>query len=143
MGGRLVGGLIHYRFVYPTGKKFVIALFVYTTITVMSAVELFLPVVPMMLVFFLSGVLSVTSYNIRISATQSYVPDRIRARFNGTFQMVCSVGQILGQVLAGVCSQFAQERTIILCAMALNMAAIYGIVWPGRAQVKKVYNRQA
>ena len=143
VGGRLVGGLIHYRFVYPTGKKFVIALFVYTTITVMSAVELFLPVVPMMLVFFLSGVLSVTSYNIRISATQSYVPDRIRARFNGTFQMVCSVGQILGQVLAGVCSQFAQERTIILWAMALNMAAIYGIVWPGRQHVKKVYNRQA
>ena len=67
----------------------------------------------------------------------------IRARFNGTFQMVCSVGQILGQVLAGVCSQFAQERTIILCAMALNMAAIYGIVWPGRQHVKKVYNRQA
>lgn len=57
--------------------------------------------------------------------------------------MVCSVGQILGQVLAGVCSQFAQERTIILWAMALNMAAIYGIVWPGRQHVKKVYNRQA
>jgi len=86
--------------------------------------------------------LSVTSYNIRISATQAYVPDSVRARFNGTFQMMCNLGQIFGQVAAGVLSEFASERSIIIGLMALNMAAIYAIVWPGRNYVKQVYNRR-
>lgn len=143
VAGRLVGGIIHYRFTYPTQKKFAIALFVYTVITVLTAVELFLPVGLMMLCFFVGGLLSVTSYNIRISSTQAYVPDSVRARFNGTFQMVCNLGVIIGQVIVGVCSEFAPERGIIIGMMVMNMAAIYGIVWPGRRYVKQVYNRQA
>ena len=142
VAGRLVGGLIHYRFVYPTEKKFAIALFVYTAITVLHAGQLFLPVPFMMVSFFIVGLLSVTSYNIRISATQAYVPDSVRARFNGTFQMMCNLGQIFGQVAAGILSEFASERAIIIGLMALNMAAIYAIVWPGRSYVKQVYNRK-
>jgi len=142
VAGRLVGGLIHYRFIYPTEKKFAIALFVYTAITVLHAGQLFLPVPLMMVSFFNVGLLSVTSYNIRISATQAYVPDSVRARFNGTFQMMCNLGQIFGQVAAGVLSEFASERSIIIGLMALNMAAIYAIVWPGRNYVKQVYNRR-
>lgn len=143
VAGRLVGGLIHYRFIYPTGKKFAIALFVYTAITVIHAGMLFLPVPLMMFSFFVAGLLSVTSYNIRISATQAYVPDHVRARFNGTFQMMCTLGQVIGQVVAGVCSEFFPERRIIIALMLVNLAAIYGIVWPGRLSVKQVYNRQA
>jgi len=142
VAGRLVGGLIHYRFVYPTGKKFSIALFVYTAISVIHAGMLFLPVPLMMFSFFVSGLLSVTSYNIRISATQAYVPDQVRARFNGTFQMICNLGQIIGQVTAGLLSEVAPERGIIVGLMVLNLAAIYGIVWPGRKYVGWVYNRK-
>ena len=142
VAGRLVGGLIHYRFVYPTEKKFAIALFVYTAITVLHAGQLFLPVPIMMVSFFMVGLLSVTSYNIRISATQAYVPDSVRARFNGAFQMMCNLGQICGQVAAGLLSECAGERTIIIGLMAVNMVAIYAIVWPGRDYVKQVYNRR-
>lgn len=143
VAGQLVGGLVHYRVTYPTEKKFAIALFVYTITTALCAVELFAPVWLMLVIFFIGGVLGVTSYNIRISATQAYVPDGVRARFNGIFQMVCSMGVILGQLAAGICSEFAPERGIIVAMMAVNMAAIYGIVWPGRKYVKQVFNRQA
>ena len=143
VAGQLVGGLVQYRFVYPAEKKFAIALFVYTMTTALCAVELFVPVWLMLAIFFTGGILGVTSYNIRISATQAYVPDGVRARFNGTFQMVCNLGVIFGQIAAGICSEFAPERGIIVAMMAVNMAAIYGIVWPDRRHVKQVYNRQA
>ncbi len=38
-----------------------------------------------MALMFINGFLAVNSYNIRISATQSYVPNELRGRFNGVF----------------------------------------------------------
>ena len=99
--GRFAGGLIQYRLRYPPHKKFAIAVFVYTAICLLDGSYLFLPLVAMTAVSFVSGTLSVNSYNIRVAATQSYVPDSCRARFNGTFQMVCFTGSIIGQLTAG------------------------------------------
>lgn len=44
----------------------------------------------------LTGILGVTSYTIRISATQSYVPDEKKGRFNGAFNMLNTVGSFTG-----------------------------------------------
>ena len=41
------------------------------------------------------------SYTIRISATQSYVPDEKKGRFNGAFNMLNTVGSFTGNLLAG------------------------------------------
>jgi len=141
VAGRLAGGLIHYRVRYPREHKFTIALFVYAAICVLHGIQLFLPIAAMVVVCFLEGILSVTSYNIRISATQAYVPDRVRARFNGTFQMMCNMGMVLGELAAGVCSEFAPERAIIVTLMAINLLGVYVILWPKREAVKAVYNR--
>lgn len=139
--GRLVGGLIHYRLPYPPEKKFAIAITVYTSVTVLAAVDLFLPVPLMALCFFVDGILAVTSYSIRLSTTQAYVPNALRARFNGTFQMACSAGSILGQLLAGALGEFLPERGIITGLMCANLAAIYLVIYRGRGAVRKVYNR--
>ncbi|MCI2058381.1 MAG: MFS transporter [Oscillibacter sp.] len=140
--GRLAGGLLHYRIAYPPRKKFTIALCVYAAVSVLASVDLFFPVPLMALAFFADGLLAVTSYSIRLSTTQAYVPNAMRARFNGTFQMACNAGSILGQLLSGVLGEFLPERGIIFAMMAVNLAAVYLIVYRGRADVRKVYNRE-
>lgn len=115
--GRLIGGVIHYKFKYPVNKKFIIAITVYLAISIIEGIQLFLPVNLMMLCFFITVIMGVTSYNIRISATQSYVPDEKRGRFNGIFNMICAEGGILGQLLGGGMAEFISERsvTIVVC----------------------------
>lgn len=140
--GRLMGGFIHYKFRYPVGKKFIIALTVYTTITLLEAFQLYFPLPLMVLSFFIIGIMGVTSFNIRISATQSYVPDEKRGRFNGSFQMICAAGGIVGQLLSGVLGEVMPERQIIMIFMALNLLAIIFIMYPGREHVKRIYNRR-
>ncbi|MBQ5782861.1 MAG: MFS transporter [Oscillospiraceae bacterium] len=140
--GRMAGGMIQYRFKFPSEKKFTIALVVYSSLAFMNASKLFLPVPLMLTVFFVAGVFSVTSYNIRVSATQSYIPDTLRGRFNGVFSMLSSVGSILGQFIAGVCGEFAPERAIIVGAMIVDFTCVMLIMYRGRNHVKPIYNQE-
>lgn len=139
--GRLIGGLIHYKVHFPTHLKFRIALCVYVVVGLNAAMELYLPIPLMALAFFITGVLGVTSYNIRIAATQSYVPDTKRARFNGTFQMLCSLGGVAGTLLAGTLAEGMDERHVILLLEAVDLAAILLFMVGGRKFVAKLYNR--
>ena len=142
--GRLIGGIIHYYFKYPINKKFIIALCVYTTITILETVHLYFPVWLMATSFFIVGIMGVTSFNIRISATQAYIPDQKRGRFNGAFQMLCTLGSIVGQLSAGFLAVgIKDERLIIIGFMAVNIIAIITVMYKGRSHVKKIYNRQA
>lgn len=140
--GRLAGGLVQYRVRIPGRYKFMIALTVYASLCVLDAVGLFLPVPLMAAAFFLSGVLSVTSYTIRTAATQAYIPDGKRARFNGAFQMITSLGGVAGSLSAGVLAEFFPERGIVVAADLLWLLSVYLLMYRGREHVKKVYNRE-
>ena len=94
--GRLAGGAIQYRVRIPARRKFAIALTVYAATNLLGAGMLYLPIPLMAAACFVNGILGVTSYTIRTAATQAYVPDKVRARFNGTFQMLNSLGGIAG-----------------------------------------------
>ena len=141
VAGRFVGGLIHYKVKFPTEKKFAIAMTVYVTICFLEMGELFMPIPIMAAMFFLEGLLSVTSYNIRISATQSYLPDTKRARFNGTFTRLCSMGSIAGTLLSGALAEALPERGIIIAFNVLSLIAAYFLMYRGREHVKKIYNQ--
>lgn len=141
VAGRLIGGIIHYKFKYPVNKKFAIALTVYATISVLDMFRFYMPVNLMMLVWFVIGIMGVTSYNIRISATQSYIPDEKRGRFNGIFNMACTFGSIMGQLIAGALGDFFPERKIIVAFALINLAAVWLVMYRGRGEVKKIYNR--
>lgn len=139
--GRLAGAAIQYRVRIPKEKKFAIALMVYITISVLDMGMFYTPVPVMALCFFAVGILSVTSYNIRISATQSYIPDTKRARFNGTFQMLSSVGSIVGSLTAGSLAEFLPERHVIILLNVVGLAAVYLFMYRGRRHVAAIYNR--
>lgn len=140
--GRLIGGLVQYKFRYPVHKKFHIAMFVYVAISVLEGVYLYFPVVMMMVLCFIGGVLSVTSYNIRISSTQNYVPDANRGRFNGIFLMFCTLGMIAGQLLSGFIAEWVSGRLVQLIFMSLNLIGTFLIMFRGRKHVKLIYNRE-
>jgi len=141
VAGRLVGGGLQYRLALPAKKKFAIAMTVYVLSCVINGSVLFLPFVLMVLFFFTDGFLSVISFNIRISTTQSYVPEEYRGRFNGCFQMVCNAGMIVGQLLAGALAKSYSCRAIIIVLMGTNLIAALAIMYRGRCHVMPIFNR--
>ena len=90
---------------------------------------------------FAVGVLGVTSYTIRTSATQAYVPDGKRARFNGMFRVITAAGSIAGSLTAGALAEVLPERTVMVMAFSLALAAVYAFIWRGREQIRAIYNR--
>ena len=143
MVGRILGGSLYYKFKYPESKKFNLALFVYISMCIIEGIYLFTPVSAMQALCFMSGILGVTSYNIRISSTQSYIPDERKGRYNGTFEMLNTFGMMLGQLVAGGLSVVLNERIIILGVMMINMLAAIFIMGGNRKHVSKIYNRTA
>ncbi len=141
--GRLVGGGVHYFFRYPEQKKYHIALVVYVVICVIDGAYLFFPFWIMLVFMFIEGVLGVTSYNIRISSTQIYLPDEIRGRFNGLFQMLTILGTIVGQLIAGAIGDIFPIRWIVAASMAVLLLSVFVIVMPNGESVKKIYNINA
>ena len=94
-----------------------------------------------MLLSFMVGILGVTSYTIRISSTQSYVPDEKKGRFNGAFQVLSTSGVLVAELFAGVLSMFMGQREIVLLFEALGVAAALILIGGNKKHVEKIYNR--
>ena len=141
VSGRLAGGAIQYRIKYPPQKKFAIAMGVYIAASILEGGVLFTPFVFMLVIFFIDGLISVTSFNIRLSTTQSYVPEEFRGRFNGCFQMACNTGIIIGELIAGLLAEYYSCRAIIVGLMGINILATFAIMYRGRRHVKPIFNR--
>ena len=138
--GRAIGGAIHYKLKMPTEKKFAIAFTVYITISVLDGCYLYFPIAVMMIFCFLNGILGVTSYNIRISATQRYVPDEKKGRFNGTFSMLMTVGTLVGQLLSGALAEIIGERLVITIFFAITALSAVMFIGSRRKEVARIYN---
>lgn len=139
--GRVAGGLVHCKIKLPTEKKFAVAMTVYVLIGIIDGAVLFLPVPAMAVILFIYGMLGVTSYNIRIAATQSYLPDGKRARFNGAFQMITSLGSLGGTLLAGSLAEVLPERGVVVMFSAVGLAASWLFIFR-RREVAAIYNRE-
>lgn len=140
--GRGIGGAFHYRRQLPTRWKYTIALMVYLTISMIEGFYLYLPVKVMIGLYLCSGMLSVTSYTIRISATQSYVPDEKKGRFNGAFNMLSTVGSLAGQLAAGALTVILPVRAVLTAFMMLTAIAAAVFIGGRKKDVSAIYNRQ-
>ena len=141
LAGRAIGGMIHYRIKIPPKYRYMTALAVYVIISVNEGVYLFTPLPVMMFLGFMIGIGGITSYTIRISATQSYVPDERKGRFNGAFNMLSTAGALAGELMAGTLSQIIPERVLLLSVMLLCAAAAVVIIGGGGKHVAPIYNR--
>ena len=142
MVGRLLAGVFHYRHKLKPESKFKIAFIVYLSIAIIGGSYLFTPIPCMVAMTFASGVLGMTSYNIRISATQAYVPHEKKGRFNGTFQMMSTFGMLTGELLAGAMADYMNKRMVLVCFSALEFAAAWMFMYRKRKDVSKIYNRE-
>jgi len=139
--GRAIGGVIHYRKHIPAVYRFGIALTVYIVISLCEGFYLFFRIPVMMLLCFIIGIGGVTSYTIRLSATQNYVPDEMKGRFNGAFNMLCTAGALTGEFAAGSLTLVMSERTVLLISMLLCALAAVVFIGGGRRHVSVIYNR--
>ena len=139
--GRAIGGMVHYRVNIPPKYRYRTALTVYIVISVLEGVYLFTPIPVMMAMCFIVGIGGITSYTIRVSATQSYVPDERKGRFNGAFNMLSTAGALVGEVLAGGLTLIMPERVVLLGAMLVCAAAAVVFIGGGREYVSVIYNR--
>ena len=142
VAGRLVGGMVQYKVRIPPERKFLAALAAYAAIDAIGSLRLFLPIPLMAAAFFVQGMLGVPSYTIRTTATQAYVPDTMRARFNGAFQMMTSLGTVAGSLLVGALAEVFPERAVIVGIYAVVLLSVYLFIYRGRAHVADVYNRE-
>lgn len=139
--GRIIGGLLHYRFRYPTNKKFNIALFVYVAISFLEGTML-LTVYPLMAIMnFFIGILGVTSFNIRISGTQNYISPDKRGRFNGMFMMITMLGSVIGQFFSGLLGDIFPIPNVIAGFMGINVIGALLIMLRNKKHVEKIYNQ--
>lgn len=140
--GRVIGGIINYRVKLPVAKKFSIALIVYIVSSSLEGAYLYTPITIMQTMCFLIGILSATSYNIRISSTQSYVPDERKGRFNGAFLMLNTIGMLIGELTAGLLSEVVPLRLLLTCYMGLCVVAAVFLIGGNRKHVSLIYNRE-
>lgn len=139
--GRIIGGVVHYFRKITAKNKFKIALTVYIVLSFLDGAILFMPYWWIMIIFqTVAGAFAVTSFNIRVSGTQNYVPDTVRARFNGTFTFLVTMGSVFGQLLGGALGEIADARWIVFAAMSINLAAVFLIVYRNRKAVQPIYN---
>lgn len=141
--GRMIGGALHYKLRFPTGAKFAIALGVYIVLSVLEGTYLYFPVPVMMAMTFTTGILGVTSYNIRISATQSYVPHEKKGRFNGIWGTLMTAGALIGQLAGGALATVLPPRAVISAFALVTLLAAVVLVGGNRQAVSKIYNTQA
>ena len=142
MAGRVLGGAFHYRFKIPAQYRYGIALFAYIMIALCEGFYLFTVIPVMMVLCFFNGFGGVTTYTIRISATQSYVPDEKKGRFNGAFNMIFTVGALVGELAAGGLTVVMPERIVLMCAMLLSAVAAAVAIGGGKKDVAPIYNRE-
>lgn len=138
--GRIIGGLFLYRYHIKSDKRFKIAFFVYIFVSVVFGLFYFTPVYVMYGLALFMGASSVISYTIRTSSTQTYVDDSVRGRFNGVFLMFTFLGQIIGQLIAGLLGEIYPIRYIVLGSMMLYLFVVLFILLPNRKHVEKIYN---
>ena len=76
-----------------------------------------------------------------ISATQSYVPDEKKGRFNGAFNMLYTVGSFSGQLLAGALTIAVPVRGLLTGFMLTTAVAAVVVIGGNKAEVKRIFNR--
>ncbi len=138
--GRAVGGGIHYKFKIPTKLKFMFAMTIYIIIAIGEGTYMFMPIGLAVVVCFITGISGVTSYTIRISSTQSYVPDEKKGRYNGAFQLITTIGLLIGQMAGGALAQKMDARFVVFAGNIIALIAAIIIIGGNRKAVAKIYN---
>jgi len=84
----------------------------------------------------------VTSFNIRMSATQAYLPPEMRGRLNAAQGLLMNVGTIAGSLAIGAIAQYSGigYRTIMASVAVVSVSAIFLFPIRMRKEFRRIYN---
>lgn len=140
--GRSIGGLVHYKFEIPPEKRFSLAYLVYVTYNIMDTVLLWLGFPLMLVNRGICGFLGINSATLRASSVQNYLPDNMRAKVNAVFNMLYALVPTLLTLAVGALGEMMDYRLCVTLVSVAGLLPCYLIMWRGREDVKKVYNRK-
>lgn len=140
--GRLIGSAVHYLFKIPEEKRYALTVRVYMLYDLCDGVMLFLSYPLMLAVRFLCGFLGSQTAAIRAAAVQNYLPSDIRARVNGLFSVLVSIGMLLVQLGAGALGEVLPYSVVALLFAAFTLSMVLLLIVRNRRHVEPVYNRK-
>ena len=140
---RAVGGTLHYKFKIPAKYRYTIAFAVYICLNIMAGIYLYMPIPVMFAMCVVEGMMGVTSYTIRISATQSYVPDEKKGRFNGAIEMLFTAGFFFGTTISGALSEVVPDiRYVVTGFMLVSLIAAIVFIGGNKKYIAPLYNTE-
>jgi len=137
--GRAIGAVFHYLFKIPRDRRYWLTVRVYMLYEICDGLMLFLAYPVMLVLKFLCGFLGCNTATLREAATQSYLPQDMRARINGLFNVLMNMGMVLVQLLAGALGELFPYRYVALGFAMFAFAAILLVIVRNKADVRKIY----
>lgn len=140
--GRMLGGIGHYFIKIPVKKRYKITEKVYQIYEILDGTMLF-AAYPVMIVFrFICGFLGVNTAILRQAAVQNYIPSQIRARVNGLFQVLISIGMMIIPLLTGALGEIISYPVISLLLGIISLFLIYQLIIKNQTEIRKVYEKE-
>lgn len=140
--GRMLGGIGHYFIKIPVKKRYKITEKVYQIYEILDGTMLF-AAYPVMIVFrFICGFLGVNTATLRQAAVQNYIPSQIRARVNGLFQVLISIGMMIIPLLTGALGEIISYPVISLLLGIISLFLIYQLIIKNQTEIRKVYEKE-
>jgi len=137
--GRAVGAVFHYLFKIPRNRRYWLTVRVYMLYEICDGILLFLAYPVMLVLRFLCGFLGTNTATLREAATQSYLPQDMRARVNGLFNVLISMGIVVVQMLAGALGEIFPYRYVALGFSLVAFVCILIFIVRNKEDVRKIY----
>lgn len=138
--GRLVGSAVHYLFNIPEEKRYALTVRVYMIYEMCDGIMLFVAYPVMLVLRFTCGFLGSQTAAIRSAAVQKYLPSDIRARVNGLFSVMASLGVMVTQLLVGALGEVLPYRWVAAMFAGFSFAAILVLIVRNKEHVEPIYN---
>lgn len=141
--GRLAGSMVHYVFQIPQNRRYWLTVRVYLIYELFDGILLFVAYPLMLVMRFLCGFLGVNTATLRTAAVQSYLPQNLRARVNGLFNVLASLGVMGVQLIAGALGEWIPYRLVALGMAAVTSLCVFLLIVRNREAVRKIYEYEA
>ena len=138
--GRLIGSAVHYLFNIPEEKRYALTVRVYMLFEVCDGIMLFMAYPVMLVLRFVCGFLGSQTAAIRSAAVQKYLPSDMRARVNGLFSVLASLGMMVAQLVIGALGEVLPYRWVAAMFAGFSFAAILLLIVRNKKLVEPVYN---
>lgn len=139
--GRLLGSAVHYLMNIPEEKRYALTVRVYALYEACDGAMLFMAYPVMLALRFLCGFFGVQTASMRTAAVQSYLPVDMRARVNGLFNVLVSIGQMAVQLGAGALGEMLPYRAVAAMFAVLSFSCMLLLIVRRRRYVEPVYNK--